>query len=49
MKLFMKQRITDLENRFVVAKGEGRGGKDGVGIWMQINMHRVDEPQSPTV
>lgn len=27
MKLFMKNRITDLENRFVVAKGEkGRGG-----------------------
>ena len=30
MKLFMKQRITDLENRFVVAKGEGYIGSLGL-------------------
>ena len=27
-----KNRLTDIENRLVVAKGEGRG-RDGLGVW----------------
>ena len=28
-----KNRLTDIENRLVVAKGEGRWGRDGLGVW----------------
>ena len=26
-------RLTDIEKRLLVAKGEGWGGKDGLGVW----------------
>ena len=32
MNLSTKHRLTDIENRLVVAKGEGRWGRDGVGV-----------------
>ena len=29
----MKQKQTDTENRLVVAKGEGRWEREGLGVW----------------
>ena len=29
----MKQRLTEIENRLVVAKGEGDWGREGLGVW----------------
>ena len=26
-------RLTDIENRLVVAKGKGEWGKEGLGVW----------------
>ena len=31
--IYETETITDIENRLVVAKGEGVGGRDGVGGW----------------
>ena len=28
-----KNRLTDIVNRLVVAKGEGRWGREGLGVW----------------
>ena len=28
-----RNKITNIENRSVVAKGEGSGGVDGLGVW----------------
>ena len=28
-----KNRLTDIENRLVVAKGEGAWERDGLGVW----------------
>ena len=34
MNLITKQnRLTDLENRPEDAKGKGRGGREGLGVW----------------
>ena len=33
MNLCNRNRLMDIENRLVVAKGEEVGGKDGVGGW----------------
>ena len=45
-------RFRDVENRLVVAKGEGGGGRDGLGVWgeqMQAVIYRLDKQQDPTV
>ena len=33
MNLSTKQRLTDIEDRFVVAKGDRGVGRDGLGVW----------------
>ena len=33
MYLQNKNRLTDIEKRLVVAKGEDRKGRGGVGVW----------------
>ena len=33
MNRSMKQRLRDIENRLVVAKGEEEWGRDGLGVW----------------
>ena len=52
MKLSTKQnRLTDIENRLVVAKGEGFG--EGVdrkaGVIRRKLLYRMDKQQGPTV
>ena len=46
-----RNRIRDIEDRFVSAKGQGvRGG--GLGVWgeqMQTIIYRMDKQQGPTV
>ena len=47
-----RNRLMDIENRLVVAKGEGEWGRDGLGVWdqqMQTIIHRMDKQQGPTV
>ena len=42
----------DIENRFVVAKGEGGWEREGLGIWdyqMQTIIYRMDKQHGPTV
>ena len=29
-----RNRLTDIENKLVVAKGEGGGGREGLGVWV---------------
>ena len=29
------ETLTDIENRLVVAEGQGKLGKDGLGVWVQ--------------
>ena len=29
------ETLTDIDNRLVVAKGQGKLGKDGLGVWVQ--------------
>ena len=44
-------RLTDIEKRLLVAKGEGWGGKDGLGVWaqqIQTGIYRMDKQQGPT-
>ena len=33
MNLSIKRKQTNIENRFVVAEGEGRRGREGLGVW----------------
>ena len=51
MNLSTKQkRFTDIKNRLVVAKGEGR--REGLGVWgqqMQTIVYRMDKQPGPTV
>ena len=55
MNTSMKQntnRLTDTEDRPVVAKGEVRWGKEGLGTWdqqMQTSIYGMDKQQGPTV
>ena len=45
-------RLRDVENRLVVAKGEGGAGRDGLGVWgeqMQAVIYRLDKQQDPIV
>ena len=47
-----RNRLTDVENRLVIAKGEERWGRDGLGVWgrqMQTVTYRMDKQQGPTV
>ena len=39
-------RFTDIENRLVVAKGDGSGGSNGFGVWgeqMQNVIYKMDK------
>ena len=39
-------RLTDIENRFVVTKGEAGQERDGLGVWgqyMQTTTYRMDK------
>ena len=47
--LSMKQKNTDMENRFVVSKGLGRDGLGGWGYQMQAIIYRMEKQQDPTV
>ena len=49
--LYETETDSDIENRLVVAKGEG-WGRDGVGVCgqkMQASIYKMDKQQSPTV
>ena len=50
--LWKRNRLTDIENRLVVAKGKGVWGRDGVVVWgeqVQTIIYRMDKQQSPTL
>ena len=52
MNLQNGNRLTDTENRLVVAKGEGEWGRDRLGDWdqqMQSILYKMDKQQGPTV
>ena len=52
MYLQNRNRLTDIENRLVVAKAEGESGREGLGVWdeqMQTIIYRTDKQQGPTV
>ena len=53
MNLSTKQKQTHRHKEgLVVAKGEGRWGRDGVGVWdlqIQTSINRMDKQQGPTV
>ena len=47
-----RNRFTDVENRLVVAKGEVRCERDGLGGWdqqIQTTIWRMDKQHGPTV
>ena len=47
-----QNRLTDIENRLVVAKEEGRWGTERLGIWdyqMQTIINTMDKQQGPTI
>ena len=47
-----QNRLTDIENRLVVAKKEGRWGTERLGIWdyqMQTIINTMDKQQGPTI
>ena len=49
---YLWNRLTDIENKLVVAKWEEGWGKGGVGVWdeqMQIIIYRMDKQQGPTI
>ena len=31
--IYLENKLTDNVGRFMVAKGEGKGGRDGLGVW----------------
>ena len=46
-----KHSVTDIENRLVVANGEGVWGRDGLGVWdqqIQTIIYRMDTRQDRT-
>ena len=52
MTLSMKQRITDAEERLLVAKGKGRWERDGLGFGdyqMETGTYRMDKQPGLTV
>ena len=47
-----RNRLTDIEKRFVVARGKERRERDGLGIWgweMHTIPFRMDRQQAPTL
>ena len=50
VNLFIKQRPKDIENKFMVTKGE-RGKKDKLGTWNYHThtIYRIDNQQGPTL
>ena len=48
-----RNRLTDIENRLVFAKGEGRrvgeGWSGSLGLVMQMITYRMDKQKGPTV
>ena len=49
MNILPKQKET---HKLVVAKGQERWGRDGLGVWdqqMQSSIYRMDKQQGPTV
>ena len=52
MNLQNRNRLTDIENRLVVAKGERGWGRDKLGVWdqqMQTTVQKIDKQQGPNV
>ena len=53
MKLLQnRNKLTDIENKFMVTKGEGVWGKDKLGVWdwqIQTTIYKIDKTQGPTV
>ena len=50
MNLSMKQRLTDIENKLRVTKGDS--GRDKLGVWyqqIQTTIYKIDKQQGPTV
>ena len=48
----MRQKLTHIENRFVIAKGGEEWGREKLGAWgeeIQTITYRVDGQQHPTV
>ena len=41
-----RNRLTDIENKFMVPKGEREGERDKLGIWdqqIQTTIHKIDK------
>ena len=52
MYLQNKNKLSDIEKRLVVAKGQGGQRREGMGIWYyqsQAIIYRMTKQQSPTV
>ena len=50
--MYSRNKLTDIENRLVVAKEEDGRGRDGVGVWseqMQTIIYKMDKQQGPIV
>ena len=50
--MYLHNRHTDMETRLTVAKEEGKGERDGQGVWgweMQTIKFRMDKQQGPIV
>ena len=50
--MYSRNKLTDIENRLVVAKEEDGWGRDGVGVWseqMQTIIYKMDKQQGLTV
>ena len=37
-----RNRFTDIENKFMVTQGEGKGERDKLGVWAQ-KIHKIDK------
>ena len=47
-----KNRLTDIENKFTVTKGEKGWGRDKLRVWdlqIQTTIDKIDKQQGPTV
>ena len=43
------KRLTDIENKLVVTKGEREWGREKLGLWdqgIQTTMYKIDKPQT---
>ena len=47
-----RNRLTDIENKLVVTKGEREGGRGKIGVWdkeIQITVYKIDKQKGYVV